>query len=187
MILTRILKPKQVIQTKLRLKHRIMSPISPPPEVRGITEWQPELFNTTALIPSLSVNNDQIGTVRKSLEKYLLKVNNLKPVQDCAKFPGRRSLLLNPEDISSFRDLEPMQKQLEQCFVKREHFRYWNMSIAVFFEFVIFSIRKFDLTVDNWTPHEVLKAVLPPDEEGVSGFSTIGHIVHLNLRYSSLL
>ena len=123
MILARILKPKQVIQTKLRLKHRIMSPISPPPEVRGITEWQPELFNTTALIPSLSVNNDQIGTVRKSLEKYLLKVNNLKPVQDCAKFPGRRSLLLNPEDISSFRDFEPMQKQLEQCFVKREHFR----------------------------------------------------------------
>ena len=27
-----------------------------------------------------------------------------------------------------------------------------------------------------------MKAILPQEEEGVTGFSTIGHIVHLNLR-----
>ena len=45
-----------------------------------------------------------------------------------------------------------------------------------------FSVRKFELTADNWTPHEILRAILPPGEEGVSGFSIIGHILHLNLR-----
>ena len=44
-----------------RDRHRIMSPIEPPLEVRGITEWQPELFNTTALIPRLSVKSEQVS------------------------------------------------------------------------------------------------------------------------------
>ena len=47
-----------LLTTRNRL--RIMSPIEPPLEVRGITEWQPELFNTTALIPRLSVKNEQV-------------------------------------------------------------------------------------------------------------------------------
>ena len=42
-------------------RNRIMSPIEPPLEVRGITEWQPELFNTTALIPRLSVKSEQVS------------------------------------------------------------------------------------------------------------------------------
>ena len=46
---------------QVRGRHRIMSPIEPPLEVRGITEWQPELFNTTALIPRLSVKSEQVS------------------------------------------------------------------------------------------------------------------------------
>ena len=57
------------VTTQVRGRHRIMSPIEPPLEVRGITEWQPELFNTTALIPRLSVKSEQVShdwsTVRK--------------------------------------------------------------------------------------------------------------------------
>merc|ERR1719471_1592459 len=85
----------------------------------------------------------------------------MRPIQDCTDDDddGRKYLMLNPELVSSFRDLESSD-------VNREQFR----------------IKKYDLTADNWTPHELLRAVLPKDEEGVSGFSTIGHIVHLNLR-----
>merc|ERR1719471_192073 len=85
----------------------------------------------------------------------------MRPIQDDDDDDGggRKYLMLNPELVSSFRDLESSD-------VSREQFR----------------IRKYDLTADNWTPHELLRAVLPQDEEGVSGFSTIGHIVHLNLR-----
>ena len=48
-----------LVTTRNRL--RIMSPIEPPLEVRGITEWPPELFNTTALIPRLSVKSEQVS------------------------------------------------------------------------------------------------------------------------------
>ena len=50
-----------IVTTFVRRRHRIMSPIEPPLEVRGITEWQPELFNTTALIPRLSVKSEQVS------------------------------------------------------------------------------------------------------------------------------
>ena len=68
--------------------------------------------------------------------------------------------------MTSFRDLAPVSEQLRGCGVTSGHF-----SVAVF-----------ALTADNWSPHEILRAVLPRGEEGVSSFSIIGHIVHLNLR-----
>lgn len=154
-----------LVTTRNRL--RIMSPIEPPLEVRGITEWQPELFNTTALIPRLSVKSEQVGPVRKILEKHLLKVASLKPIQECDKDKDRRTILLNPDMVSSFRDLDDLAKDLSTVAdIDSKHF----------------SVRKFSLTADNWSPHEILRAVLPPGEEGVSGFSIIGHILHLNLR-----
>ena len=68
--------------------------------------------------------------------------------------------------MTSFRDLAPVSEQLRGCGVTSGHF-----SVAVF-----------ALTADNWSPHDILRAVLPRGEEGVSSFSIIGHIVHLNLR-----
>ena len=58
-VLSNISRAFNLVTTRDR--HRIMSPIEPPLEVRGITEWQPELFNTTALIPRLSVKNEQVS------------------------------------------------------------------------------------------------------------------------------
>ena len=59
-----------------------------------------------------------------------------------------------------------MHSALEKLDISRDHFL----------------VRSYPLTVDIWTPHEILKAVLPPDQEGLSGFSIIGHIIHLNLK-----
>ena len=58
-VLSNISRAFNLVTTRDR--HRIMSPIEPPLEVRGITEWQPELFNTTALIPRLSVKSEQVS------------------------------------------------------------------------------------------------------------------------------
>ena len=55
------IRKARIVITQVRGRHRIMSPIEPPLEVRGITEWQPELFNTTALIPRLSVKSEQVS------------------------------------------------------------------------------------------------------------------------------
>jgi len=144
---------------------RMMSPIPPPLTVKGMTEWQLDLFKTTALIPCIAVNQEQIGAARKFIEKYILKMFNLKPVQESA-LPNRKLVLLNPELVSQFRDLESVHSSLAQLDIAQEHF----------------IVKSYDLTVDNWTPHEVLKAVLPEGQEGVSGFSVIGHIIHLNLK-----
>ena len=105
--------------------------------------------------------------MRKILEKYILKVASLKPIQECDKDKERRTILLNPDLVSSYRDLDDLAKDLSTVAdIDSKHF----------------SVRKFSLTADNWTPHEILSAVLPLGEEGVSGFSIIGHILHLNLR-----
>ena len=86
-------------------------------------EWRPELFNSSALIPSISVTSQHIDKVRKILEKYLLKMRNIKPVQQCQKYPDRKSLFLSPEQVSSFRDLEHLQSSLQEYHVNHEHFR----------------------------------------------------------------
>ena len=111
------------IVTLVRGKHRTMSPIDPPLEVRGVTEWRPELFNTSVLIPRLSVKSEQVGPVRKILEKYLLKVANLKPIQECDRSKDRRTLLLNPDLVSSFRDLDDHVKDLSAADIDSQHFR----------------------------------------------------------------
>ena len=111
------------IVTLVRGKHRTMSPIDPPLEVRGVTEWRPELFNTSVLIPRLSVKSEKVGPVRKMLEKYLLKVANLKPIQECDRSKDRRTLLLNPDLVSSFRDLDDHVKDLSAADIDSQHFR----------------------------------------------------------------
>jgi len=142
-----------------------MSPIPPPPSVKDMKEWQPDLFTTTALIPSIAVNQEQIGTARKFIEKFILKIFNLKPVQE-SSLPNRKLVLLNPELVTQFRDLESVHSSLAKLDIAQEHF----------------FVKSYSLSVANWTPHEILKAILPPDQEGVSGFSIIGHIIHLNLK-----
>jgi len=148
---------------------RIKMSIAPPLCVRGMTEWQPELFSTSVLIPCLRVGQEQVGAVRKPLESVSLKMVGLRPVQTCPDFPAKRLVLLSPSLITMFKDIvkEPMTSE---CLK--------SLDISV----KDFTVRSFDLTVQNWTPHDLIKAILPEGEEGVSGFSIIGHIIHLNLK-----
>ena len=100
-----------------------MCDIAPPLEVRHMREWRPELFTCSALIPAISVTSTHIDKVRKILEKYILRMRNIKPVQQCQTYPERKSVLLSPEQVSSFRDLEPLHSSLEEYQVNHEHFR----------------------------------------------------------------
>nr|CAG4644087.1 EOG090X08TI [Lepidurus arcticus] len=45
-----------------------------------------------------------------------------------------------------------------------------------------FHLEPVTLTYDNWKAEEILRAVLPADQEGCASFSRVGHIIHLNLR-----
>jgi len=152
---------------------RIMSPVPPPVAVRGMQEWQPELFSTTALLPGLAVPALHLARARRLAGKLVLRIPNLVPVQDMKGVEGesdgseRKLLLLCPVSVRQWTDLEPgLQSSLAELQVSPQHF----------------SLTSFPLTLENWTPHQALKAILPTDQEGVSGFSIIGHILHLNLK-----
>ena len=100
-----------------------MCDIAPPPEVRNMQEWKPEPFNSSALIPTISVTSHHLHKARKILEKYVLKMRNVKPVQPCQNFPDRKCVLLSPKQISSYRDLQPIHSSLADFDVSHEHFR----------------------------------------------------------------
>lgn len=40
------------------------------------------------------------------------------------------------------------------------------------------------LTYENWSAEEILKAILPDGVPNVTGFSVVGHVAHLNLKDS---
>ena len=128
----------------VRHKARLMSPIPPPPSAGGMIEWQADMFTTTALIPSIAVNQEHIGATRKFIEKFILKMFNLKPVQE-SSLPNRKLVLPNPELVRQFRVLEPVHSSLAQLHISQEHFM----------------VKSYPLTVDNWSPREIMKAVLP--------------------------
>ena len=70
MILEHLRNISQVQLRRQRLRAK-MCDVSPPLEVRNMTEWRPELFNTTALIPTISVTSHHIDKVRRILNNYL--------------------------------------------------------------------------------------------------------------------
>jgi len=143
--------------------------VHPPPCVRGMTEWKPELFTTTTLIPCLRVDQNHVNQVRGPLAKLSLRMAGLRPVQECPDIPARRLVLLNPSLVSMFGDLareEAVAAALATLNITREDF----------------TVRTFPLTMANWVPADLIRAVLPEGEEAVSGFSIIGHIIHLNLK-----
>ena len=84
-----------------------------------MTEWTPELFSTSALLPRLSVATDQVskifsleppkyfyenisrvqlGAVRKLLDSRLARIQGLKPIQE-SEDQDRKWLILNPEQV----------------------------------------------------------------------------------------
>ena len=44
-----------------------------------------------------------------------------------------------------------------------------------------FNLSDITLTYKNWNFSDILRSVLPENHEGVGGFTSIGHILHLNL------
>ncbi|XP_023347378.1 tRNA (guanine(37)-N1)-methyltransferase [Eurytemora carolleeae] len=157
---------KQIIRLK---STKMTSPVSPPDCVRGMKVFKPEMFQKSASFPCLKIQVEQLNRLKKVLEKFAVKIPNLKTVQDTEE-SGQKIILLNPNIIKTFSDLKDVKEELLINQVNEDDL----------------SIREFDLEAENWKPHEKLKYILPEDDEGVSGFSIIGHIIHLNLKESLL-
>lgn len=118
-------------------------------------------FRRTVSVPVLDVTNTKIQSVLPHLKKIQLKILHLKPLQ--VTEDGQKKALLHPLGVKGWEDIP----EIVQSFgITKDHLTWQD----------------FELTYDNWKSEEILKAVLPEDQETSSSFSRVGHIIHLNLR-----
>ncbi|XP_039966725.1 tRNA (guanine(37)-N1)-methyltransferase [Bactrocera tryoni] len=139
--------------------------LEPPASVRGMLELQRDAFKKPVQLPRLRVPETESNKVLPLVKKLLLKMERLRPVRvlngDVAPM---REILLHPLAVKSW-DCLPTTELLK-LKVEPSNFSYDELV----------------LNYDNWRADEIFKSVLPVGDEGLTSYSRIGHIVHLNLR-----
>ncbi|XP_017107835.2 tRNA (guanine(37)-N1)-methyltransferase isoform X1 [Drosophila bipectinata] len=152
-----------ILSTRLRHYFRNMDclDLQPPASVRGMQELQRERFQKSVPIPRLRVPESHVQLVMPLVKKFLLKMEHLHPVR---ALEANREILLHPTPVKDWDSLPT--EELQQREVTKEHF----------------IVSDLELSYENWSANEILKSVLPAEEEGLTSYSRIGHIVHLNLR-----
>nr|CAH7750099.1 unnamed protein product [Callosobruchus chinensis] len=141
------------------------SSLKPPESVRGMKVLDRNLFEKTLEVPVLALKDIKVSSVLPVLKKYLLKVEKLKPIQHVDT--EEIFIYLNPTIVQQWESIpEDVRQSLYSEQIKDEYFK----KISYTFKY------------ENFTAEEILRAVLPPDKEGLSSFTKVGHIVHLNLR-----
>lgn len=145
--------------------------LDPPESVRGMKTLDKSRFKKTAKILGIRVPVKSMNVFSKNMKKTLLRIPHVRPIAEVAEDdPCKKDVklvLLDPEKYSSSSDFKEEEKTqmttmgIDLCSIK--HY-------------------EIDLGYDNWNSTEIFKAVLPTDYDNVSGFSTIGHIAHLNLK-----
>ncbi|XP_017071110.1 tRNA (guanine(37)-N1)-methyltransferase [Drosophila eugracilis] len=152
-----------IITNRLRHYFRNMDAkeLQPPASVRGMQELQKDQFQKTVKVPRLRVPESQVQRVMPLVKKFLLKMEHLHPVRAVDK---SREILLHPTPIKDWESL-PTQ-DLQKQGITAENFCFAEL----------------ELGYENWSANEILKSVLPTEEEGLTSYSRIGHIAHLNLR-----
>lgn len=107
---------------------------------------------------------EHLNKVPKKLKDKFLKLPHLKPIQEHAvNGLSSKRLLLHPDLVKSFEDIAEFEKDV---LVGGDSFGKTNV----------------DLTVENYLPQAMLRAVLKSEKEGLSSHSHVGHIIHVNLK-----
>nr|XP_016926203.1 tRNA (guanine(37)-N1)-methyltransferase [Drosophila suzukii] len=152
-----------IITNRLRHYFRNMDAkeLQPPTSVRGMQELQRDQFQKSVQVPRLRVPESQVQRVMPLVKKFLLKMEHLHPVRAVGK---SREILLHPTPVKNWESLPT--EDLQKREVTSENF----------------SFAEIELGYENWSANEILKSVLPTEEEGLTSYSRIGHIAHLNLR-----
>ena len=161
--------------SKSRIEH-MKKQIVPPSVVYGMKNLDYELFRKEVILPFILTNTDQINTISKSLKPYFLKIPEFKPVQPYSGHPDLLKIFLNPDKlndqvIQSLKQLETLLFPISSDMNEKSNF---------------IGFQKHELTYKNFSHHHIFRAIIPGNEDSVTGFSTVGHILHLNLRQEIL-
>lgn len=135
-----------------------------PPEVcKGMTELDRDKFTKEIRVPCLTVPASQnLNKLIPSVKSKLLKLKHIKPIRESTD--GSKLLFLNPQEVKEWADLPSDQ-----------------LSVFGVYETALGS-EAVDIGYENYQLKDLLKGILPEELEGVSSFSQVGHIVHVNLR-----
>ncbi|KAL3873917.1 hypothetical protein ACJMK2_036994 [Sinanodonta woodiana] len=150
-------------------------PVSPPSSVRGMTKLDRSAFKVSMDVPGLPVPVKSISDFNKKFKASLCKITKLKPIvllpESDELHKTHRLFLLDPNLYKTLNDFSSRQQEmLKEIGVDIKSFRLYPL----------------ELGYDNWNVTEIMEAVLPEGTSNISGFSTIGHIAHLNLKQEVL-
>lgn len=148
------------------LNRRVMDTVlNPPDKVYLMQTLNKSAFEKVVRVPVLNIKNCKISSVLPFLKQYLLKLEKFKPIDSTD--PDNVYIYLNPELIKTWSDIS-------------ENIRTDLYTIRINEDSLI--LKEFILKYDNYPSEKVLKAILPKNKEGLSSFTKVGHIVHVNLR-----
>lgn len=132
-----------------------------PPKVSDMgTAFDRERFTKCISIPTITFqqeNQKTIGELVKALKKFFLKIEKFQPVSS-----GK--IYLNPDLIHKMEDLPA---ETLECF---------DINLSKF------QFEDIEITYQNWSLSELVKAIIPEDLEPPTSYSKIGHILHINLK-----
>ncbi|XP_046960353.1 tRNA (guanine(37)-N1)-methyltransferase [Vanessa cardui] len=138
--------------------------------VRGMKCLDREKFLRNINVPVLKVPDEKLSNIISICRPYFLKLQNFKPVQNLLVKESEnlyKCIYFDPEKINKWHNIsEDDRNKLLKYDIDEKHF----------------DSQEIQLTYDNFKHETIFKAVLPENEEIVTGFSQIGHIIHLNLR-----
>lgn len=161
------------------------------PIYRGMRALDRSKFQKDVPLKAARVfDNKNIFKVRTELErsKDALQQDRLgsvhpDPDPERAK-AGKKCILLRPEAANTNGNATARANDHETngTVSPRSH----SSVVSELVKQQLISVVPFDLHLDYtyWTYHDVISSILPEDEQGEipSGFSTVGHVAHLNLR-----
>ncbi|KPI98070.1 tRNA (guanine-N(1)-)-methyltransferase [Papilio xuthus] len=137
--------------------------------VRGMKVLNRQKFLRKVVVPILKVCDEKVSEVTPICKNYFLKLENFKPIQPLKQDSENsyKIIHLNPERISHWTDIDNSDREvLQKCGITEKDL----------------DSKEIEIMYENFKYDSIFKAVLPENEETVSGFSQIGHIIHLNLR-----
>lgn len=190
-------KQKQHLLTKqgipqLRLPSSAMEPskeeqldIQFSRSLRGMKTLDKSLFNTKIKLPCVIVETADLGKIIHMMKKFQLKRKLLNPVLDYdrvhfvskdgtgntettpdCKNDKKKVILLNPLQVNKYEDFGAENMELlKSVKILPENFAHAEV----------------EMTYDNFSAEEILKAILP-ENIMMSSYTQVGHIVQCNLR-----
>lgn len=158
---TRFLRPCGSAILKSNKKKMDCPDLLPSASVRGMTTLDREKFKKIVKLPKLNVTEVSLKSILPHMKRLLLKIQRHKSIE--IDSDGTKKLLLHPTAVTCFGDLP---EEIRNLGLNGSHLNWED----------------FELTYDNWNAEDILKAILPADQEACTSFSRIGHIIHVNLR-----